>query len=504
MAGAREVILENVGPVQRLRVPIPEGGGVVVITGRNGSGKSTSIEAVESLVTGKGRPSVRDGALRGEVHGLGVLMKVARSCRRTGELEVQSLEGRLSVAELVDPQLANAEAADAKRIKALVALTGATARTDLFEPLLGGREAFDRVVGPAAAETDDVVLMASRVKRDVETAARSAEDQAKTADAHAQAKREAARDILGGTLPEVLELLDDTAVQAELVDAVRAESAAKTAVLEATQKLKAAEQSAAWLLARSAENLPASGELETALQAAVLRAEDAERLAAEAESRARQLRHEASVAAAELAGARANLEAGKARGAQLEAARANVAAAEGVNLVELEVTARAAGERVARARAEGDRAVLVRKAAEQIGAADGFDADRARHAAHAQRLRDAAAGVDEVLSGLVAAAGVPIRVEAGRLVVDTPTRGATYFADLSHGERWRLSLEIATKAVGSGGLLPIPQDAWEGLDPQNRDMVAGIARASGVVILTAEATDAPAIDAQVYAAGSRG
>jgi len=57
------------------------------------------------------------------------------------------------------------------------------------------------------------------------------------------------------------------------------------------------------------------------------------------------------------------------------------------------------------------------------------------------------------------------------------------------GERWRIALEIAIAAVGEGGLLVIPQEAWEGLDPLNREAIAQQAKAALVVILTAECSD---------------
>jgi L-lactate utilization protein LutC len=57
------------------------------------------------------------------------------------------------------------------------------------------------------------------------------------------------------------------------------------------------------------------------------------------------------------------------------------------------------------------------------------------------------------------------------------------------GERWRIALEIVIAAVGEGGLLVIPQEAWEGLDPQNREAIAQQAKSARVVILTAECAD---------------
>ena len=110
--------------------------------GRNGVGKTKTLEAIDALVSGRGKVSVKDGALRGEVQGLGVKLTVARSTRRSGELEVVSLEGRLSVADLIDPGLVSPEAADAKRIKALVQLSGQKPDMALFHGLVGGQDEF--------------------------------------------------------------------------------------------------------------------------------------------------------------------------------------------------------------------------------------------------------------------------------------------------------------------------------------------------------------------------
>jgi len=90
-----------------------------------------------------------------------------------------------------------------------------------------------------------------------------------------------------------------------------------------------------------------------------------------------------------------------------------------------------------------------------------------------------------------------LRVEAGRLVRAT-RRGATYFSDLSHGERWRIALDVAIEAVGQRGVLVIPQGAWEGLDPDNRAAIADHVRGRGAVVLTAEATNGEAVSAEVY------
>lgn len=110
--------LDSIGSIRSAKILIPKDGGVVVLTGRNGSGKSTALDAIQSAMTGKGKPPVMDMAKSGSVRVAGITMTVARSVRRQGELQVETLEGRLSIADLVDPGFVDPERADAKRIKA--------------------------------------------------------------------------------------------------------------------------------------------------------------------------------------------------------------------------------------------------------------------------------------------------------------------------------------------------------------------------------------------------
>ena len=113
---------------------------------------------------------------------------------------------------------------------------------------------------------------------------------------------------------------------------------------------------------------------------------------------------------------------------------------------------------------------MIRDAKRKLSEAEESAAKAKQHRAEADRLRKAA-GTDEVLSGVVSKSGSPLRVEAGRLVLDTH-RGATYFGDLSHGERWKMAIDIAIEAVGPNGVLTVPQECWEGLDEIARKAIA--------------------------------
>jgi len=53
------VEIQNVGPIEHLTLPVPEGGGIVVLRGRNGTGKTLSLDAIDRLTSGRGDVSVR-------------------------------------------------------------------------------------------------------------------------------------------------------------------------------------------------------------------------------------------------------------------------------------------------------------------------------------------------------------------------------------------------------------------------------------------------------------
>jgi hypothetical protein len=112
-------------------------------------------------------------------------------------------------------------------------------------------------------------------------------------------------------------------------------------------------------------------------------------------------------------------------------------------------------------------------------------------------LREAAKGIDTVLSEAVAKTGSPLKVEAGRLYVDS--RGEKkLFAELSDGERWLLALDIAIDALGDKGFIGIPQWAWGELQPANKKAIAKRLRDRGVCGYAIQATDDEEFNAEVY------
>lgn len=461
--------LENIGPIASAAIKVPEAGGVVVLRGRNGSGKSIALDAVSAAVSGKGKPPLKDLATRGEVQAGGVSLTVGRNVRRAGELEVATLEGRLSVADLVDPGILDPARADATRIKALVGLSGAT-----IDP--GDLHGFPDELLDGLTLEDPVAAMAE-LKRRLDIGAREYEKLSEKDGASARALLE--------SNPEPDEpLIDKTAAQERVTAALRAfdavQAQAKAATGAAAKAAAARERLKALPSADVVAAKSEAGRAETAVQESRalcqrLKSEYEAALATYKENVAsRDLAFARSKAAEEQAAMRAELE-----------RQIDESAIPGPTQEEIE----AAEREMEKARSDIAQAHLQALNAEHRKDGEALAVSAQEHAREAAELRRKAKQTDEVLSEIVSTLpGCPLQVVDGRLLCGTK-RGPTHYHDLSMGERWRIALDVAILAVGEGGLLVVPQEAWEGLDPDNRAAIAERVRAARVVILTAECSD---------------
>ncbi len=486
----RTIEIRDIGPIERLSFPVPADG-VVVLRGQNGAGKTRALEAVQAITSGKGKVEHRDGAVRGEVNAFGATLKVARKQIHGGELEVVSLEGKFSIADLIDPNIKSPDAADAQRIKALVQLAGGSgADPSLFYELAGGQIAFETYVSPSALETDDLVTMAARIKRDFEKHARLAEEKATRETAAAEAARALTAEVDLTQPDDAAKLLAD-------LEFANKEHARVTEQANAiNRQLAAAETARRQLATADSSYQGASVEQAQAAEAATREASEAAYLeVARLETLLKSAHHAARLAQLQHDNAISALQAANAHEQTLSAWRAAIDQAAQVEPIDATVIEQAAAD-VAEARAAYDRGVLVRQAKVQVATAD----QHMQRAADAHRvadsLRDAGKGTDEVLSSLVAKLGCPLRVSGGRLVTAHPKRGETFFAELSEGERCTIAVQIAIQAVGPGGVIVIPQTFWEGTDPNNRQVINAELHGTGVLALTAEC-DAGELRAEV-------
>ena len=493
--------IEGIKAIEHTTFPIPERGGVVVFRGRNGSGKSVALDTINRMLGGKGDVAVNDNAQKGMAEGFGVTLSVGRSTRKTGEAEFQILEGRFSVADLVDPGFADPIAADRHRIKALIQLAGVESDPHVFDDLFADEAERRSLLSPETLVCDDLVVMASKIKRDIEARARVAEDQITNAKTSEASLRESVADI------NVNEESDSNVLQQRYGEA-RANHAALDAQLKAAAESKRLHE----------VNKDRMAKITAMYQGPTVA--DATQAWSEAERKAQSMRGALAVAEEQLRQAReaynaakVNLEAANEIAIQAQrmknAAEAHQKTVDELNAgIEAPLAApidiedlRQANAAVNAAYEAVERGALIRRAKDKLAEANRIKADIERMEKDAIELREKAARVDDVLSGLVGRATQALRVgsgkQAGRLVTGTK-RGPTLFAELSEGEKWRIALDVAIDALGERGELTIPQPAWEGLDPSNRQAIRDHLTGTGVVAYTAECDDGD-LRAELYA-----
>lgn len=482
MNNIQQITLTNVGPIKYLEFPCPGPGDIIVLQGRNGTGKSTALAHAEIAMTGRGKGNIADGASAGQVDAFGITLKLGKSTRRSGTLEVEALEGKFNISDLIDPGYIDPKAADSCRIKAFAQIQKVLPSADLFYDLVGGREQLEKLVRPASLKSDDFVTMAERIKADLQEAAKREEDQAENAEGRATGAKEAARGV------DLSAEADSEKLSAALNDAIRDE-ARITAEKAAAVKAAAAARLAQDQLddAEAEYNGPTVAEAKHAEEAMKAGVESAERTVKELEAKLQEARQKAAVVRESYSSAIATRKNAEAHEASMKQWRAQVAAAVPVEPAP-ELLA-AAKERVAAGHKACELGTQVRKAREQLAAAEQHVKTAGEHRKRAGELRDAAKGTDDVLSGIVARSGSQLRVEAGRLVLDTPKRGKTFFHELSAGERARIAVDIGIDAMppGKPGVIIISQEIFEGLDCVNRDALKAHITERGVGILTAEA-----------------
>lgn len=469
----REVTVKNVGPVQKCSIPIPEEGGVVVLYGANGSGKSETLTAIDKML---GRNAdiadPRDGQDRGSVEGLGVTLTVGRSTRRTGELEVVALDSKLSVADLVDPGIKDPVAADEKRMRAVLSVLQVRPVLDDWRIIGEDDPELAKVVEDEYKAAPDVLVLSARLKAALAKRAKAVEDQLSSDESYVRRLNDDPR-VAAEEYPA------EPPTTAELADAL---TRAQKRLGELTVQREKAGQAAAFKA--ELDQLSAEAGNVEELESQCTR--DAEIL-----KRMRDELADAEAAYATLTRKFGEAKANRARIEQLKGKIADAVAPAPEAIAEAELAVAEAN--IAFSDAETTRGVIAtRKHAQQA-------ANRvAALTLQAKVLRVAVAQPEAILASLMASKVPGVRFEDGRMICRHPKRGTVQFAELSAGERWKIAMGVAIQGVGRGGLITIPQEAWEGLDGQNRQMIDEQAREAGVVILTAECSDSEEIEAEVY------
>lgn len=474
------VKIKDIGAIRDLLIDLPEDdGGVMRLLAPNGGGKSTAIGVMQALTTGRGMLMRRDHAKKGIATGFGAEIGVVEKTMRKGEADVPTIESRFDIKTLVDPKIEDAAARERARIKALVGLSGTKADVALFYDLLGGKDAFDRIVDPKDQKTDDLVELAARVQRAINVVAKQTEESKLESDRQAAAAELAAHGV------DLEQPCDATALQ----DAVL-KITTDVATLKQQRTAYAEAQAAAKLATESLEKYEAAAVSVTAAELSYERETKAKeqifRLVEELEKRLAAAKHDLSLANLAVEHSFQNLKSAQ--------QAAETAAAWREQIEKAKTLPNPSDDELAIAEADQAAARTALDVGASVRMAKGKLVDRDKHLKAAlgyrdlaETLRNAALKVDEVLSKQIPHG--PLRCERGRLVVDTARCKAEPYHDLSDGQKYQLAIPYAVRAVGVGGIICLPQECWAALHTPLKNELASIAKLSKVWIITGELAD---------------
>ncbi|MFH1558275.1 MAG: hypothetical protein ABII76_26015 [Pseudomonadota bacterium] len=452
--------IQGEGPIKEaVELRFPAGGGIVVAKGSNGTGKTHAQHAVQRLLGGKQRLVPSDGVAKGIVEGGGVRLTIGGSVRSSGECRFAGLEGKFDLGTFVDPGVADGEAADSRRIKALLSMTGVKGSPATFA---GIHPDLAVLVDNVALTETDVVEQARKIKASLEQRARTLES-----DRDKERNRaEAAWGAAGDVKPEDAQEFDQAAAGAELESAV----AEKSRLAEQRRQYTEAQERARRAKAALA-GIEAGPDVESC------------------EKRLANAKDAFQKAQAEQAAAATALETAKRERATTQTAYDAIAAAGRATDVD-DTDLQAADAHVADVRERVQRGQVILEARRHFATARQHEAEAHKLEAQAEAIRGAAKQTDDVLSGLVSSGR--IRIEAGRMVTDHATRGKpVLLSDLSSGELMQLAILEAVDAFRKTGaegmpLLIVDQDLWQHLDPWARAQVYRACTEHHVCILAAE------------------
>jgi hypothetical protein len=474
--------ITNLGPIPRLTLPILPGGGVVLALGPNGSGKTHAVKAVQALYDSSVRPGLShtDGTPNGTIAGPGLTIRLGKVNTKRGELEVEAIDSECDPSKLVDPGIVDPVAADRDRLRRLTRMRRVQVSDEAWQELLakapGGGIAAESVL----IDGFDAVAQAAQIKKRLNDEALTLEKDGKAKESKANGLREAVKDV-----PKTAPACDGSAEDwsDKIADAKR-KRAARAEAMERAEASKAK-------LAELGDGLSVQDAADR-YNAASNEATDTAATVAELEEQLDEARRIHEAKRADLHRAHDALQAAE-RHYRLR--KESLAAIESVvpdapsdeELAELEARKVAANE------AE-KTAQRVAEAAAQRAKADATYEEARQALNAAEDLRTLAKRTDDILAAALASAGLQgVQVHDGRLCVATDRGPRELFADLSQGEKWKFAIEQSAAGFDAANdrmrLLPVCQEAWEGLDPTNRRLVDLLAKQHRVTIYSAQAAD---------------
>lgn len=467
-----KVSVSNIGPISSIEFDLPEGqGGVRVLKGTSGSGKTTAIRALSGLLGSKDDLSdlvPSDEHDKGEVIGMGRKVNVGKRVTSSGASTVPTLGAKLDMGLLVDPRVSDPKARTKVRIRTLASAGGMRLSP---EELLGEKvEEYSEYIDlDEAARCDDPVQMADMMKRALDSAAKEQERQSEVQLGLSKAKAIEAGDmdeLNAAGNPDELAAKHRQAMQAAA--AIEQELGADKTALEHNAKL---DSQIAELQSKVA------GDSLEAIQAKI---ESQQKLVD-------GLQQRLDAAKAGLQALRNDLKSAQDRQQQLQRLEGNRMAVKGrYTSVDLEAAREA--EQVAYTNLVAIQSIARRQQA--LKDSDLYRAEADELAAIAEKLRAAAQRVQaEVQKALPAG---PIEIHDGELMVKHAKRKKLVpYDELSDGERWSIAMQYAINAVGEGGVVPLKQESWQALAPELKKQIAEQCEKAKVWLISAEVAEGP-------------
>ncbi|MEE8468862.1 MAG: hypothetical protein V3T22_10415 [Planctomycetota bacterium] len=496
------------GGVPDIEIPVSREGGLYIIEGANGSGKSQLLQGIDDLTTGERSMRVKHGRRAGSIEGFGVSIHLGGRTTRRGELDVIGLDGRMDVAAIVDPGFKQRDAANRAVVKSLCRMAGLEPDASRFHHLAPGddeeacKQAFTEMF--PTLESDDLVELARKVKDGFDAKARILAGEAERAMGEADALL-----ATGGDL-DLEQESDDGALQKALELAIGKQAAVKQRAVTYGDLERAAVKARALI---GTDGGPTPERMEAAEQAIVeasgaidavttaLKVVDDDQRAAHVEvERLQALRerveNEVLMCHEALATKQLALTALQKSEEGFVAAHVALEAIEEAEApTDQEMVD--ASQSVLTARTAHGAGVLVRDALARHEQGGEKRLEAHKLAGREQELREAGRATDGVLSEMINEAGVVgMSVVDGEVFAQLPDEDAPRpFLDMSDGERTRAALlatiPVVEKAVPEGerGVIVLGQRVYQDLDFQNRKQLAEFVKDLGVIVFTALPTD---------------
>lgn len=489
-----EIEVANIGPVVEFEYDMKQPG-LHELKGGHGAGKTTILRTVQLAAGEKPevKPGKADGQKRGEATIAGKTLKISRTTREEGELEVEGM-GDLDLSTLHNPGHKTAVTRDKYRIATLVRLAGGTATLDDFRAILGDDWA-DVVDEDLLPDDADPVEMSAKVKKQIDNVALDLEKFVAGVDAEAKALESTASKLIadaveaGGTAGAVMSLGERHEAHEAAIEARQRLEAQQR---DAERSHESSEQARERIeQARTEYDGPTAEAAEVASNAAHKAAAAARQTVTDLETQLTAARDNSTKADAEVDKKRAAFEAATHHEDTLSAWEETVNADSVAFVSKDEFAAATTAVDVAAASV----AMKIAEDAAHVHRDDveALEGKRKEAEKQAKKLRKAAAATSAVLSDAIATIpDCPLFVQTNddgetRLVIDTDRGDAPEaFDELSDGERWKV---IVPLCCGPDRLVVLPQAAYGELAPSTRQQIHDLAVERGAYILTAQVDD---------------